>query len=216
MMIGAGKELPFKMIGLTGGIASGKSTVSGMLAEAGLTVIDADQLAREVVRPGTPGLAAIVEAFGAGILQADGSLDRAGLGAMVFSDQEARARLSGIVHPLIQANVAAQTRLAQERGENVVVYDAPLLVENGLHRAMDLVVVVSVPEDVQCARLCERDGLDPEDARRRLRAQLPLADKIAVADVVIDNSGKLDATRGQVRKLVTSLSSRLWPEETQP
>ncbi len=174
-------------VGLTGGIGSGKSTVSTLLADRGAVVIDYDKLAREVVEVGTPGLAAIVERFGAGVLLPDGSLDRPALGAIVFGDQDARLDLESITHPAIGKLAWARDEDASEG--SVVVHDHPLLVEAGLANFMDLVVVVDVPEDVQVERLVRLRGMAEDDARARIAAQASRENRRAAADVVIDNSG---------------------------
>jgi dephospho-CoA kinase len=190
-----------RVIGLTGGIASGKSTVARMLRDLGAHIVDADQLARQVVEPGTPALAEIVARFGPALLQPDGTLDRKQLGALVFADPGARRELERITHPRIaRAGQEAIARLAA-RGVDPVLYEAALIVENRLHTWMNGLIVVAVPPDVQLARLMARDHLDEDAARARLAAQLPLADKIAVADHVIDNGGTLEETRAQVRDL---------------
>lgn len=188
-----------RVIGLTGGIASGKSTVADMLRALGAHIIDADQLARRVVEPGTPALAELVARFGADILQPDGTLDRKRLGDIVFADPEARQALNRITHPRIAA--ASQEAIARlaAAGVDPIVYEAALIVENQLYTWMQGLIVVSVPPEVQLARLMARDGLTEDAARARLAAQLPLADKVAVADHVIDNSGSLDDTRARVR-----------------
>lgn len=195
-------------VGLTGGIACGKSTVAGMFGELGVPVVDADQLARDVVAPGTDGLMAVVEAFGPEFLLADGSLDRDKLGALVFADDEARRRLNGILHPRIQQ--ASMAALASLQGHNspYLLYDAALLVENGLHRMFPALVVVRADRATQLARLRERDGLSPQQAEARIEAQLPVDAKVAVADYVIDNDASLEATRAQVEEVHRKLLER--------
>ncbi|MBI2893187.1 MAG: dephospho-CoA kinase [Deltaproteobacteria bacterium] len=193
-----------RVIGLTGGIASGKSTVSGMLRQMGVPVVDADLLARQAVAPGTPAEREIREVFGAGVFRPDGSLDRQGLGDLVFADPAARARLNAIVHPFILARSQEELRALSEAGHGIAVYDAALILENGLGGAMDGLIVVSVPQEVQLARLRARDGIDEATAMARIRAQLPLAQKAARADWLIDNSKSLDETRRHV-ELVWSL-----------
>lgn len=187
-----------RVIGLTGGIASGKSTVAAMFAALGAPVIDADQVARDVVEPGQPALAEIVAAFGAEMVDAGGRLDRKRLGAVVFGDPERRRALNAIVHPRIGAETTRRIAEARARGVEELIYEAALLVENGIHRGLDGLVVVAVPTEVQLARLMARDGLDERDARRRLDAQAPLAEKVAAADWVIDNAGTREGTRAQV------------------
>ncbi|MEM1418471.1 MAG: dephospho-CoA kinase [Myxococcota bacterium] len=197
------------IVGLTGGIASGKSTVAARLRERGIPVVDADALAREVVAPGTPGLAAVVEAFGEDVLAEDGSLDRKALGARVFADVAARKRLEAITHPRIAA--AAQARLQELQGSDApyLAYEAALLVENGLHRAFQELVVVAAEEATQLARVMARDGLVEDAARARLAAQLPLAEKIAVATEVLHNDGTREALLDAVDALDGRLRARL-------
>lgn len=176
-------------VGLTGGIASGKSTVSTMLAARGAVIVDADRIAREVVEPGRPALDEIVEAFGGEMLQADGTLDREALGAVVFADADANAKLRAITYPRIGATIAE--RIEAERGsDHVVVLDAALLVESGWQGLATLVVVAADP-DVQLARMTNDRGLSRDEAEMRLRSQAPLADKLAKADIVIWNNGTL-------------------------
>jgi dephospho-CoA kinase len=181
-------------VGLTGGIGSGKSEVSRRLAALGAVVIDADRAAREVVEPGCAGLDQIARSFGPGVLQANGSLDRAKLATIVFADQEARGRLNAIVHPLVHAWMRAAEEAAVAAGGDglVVVHDVPLLAEGGSQRSgeFDLIVVVDAPPDVQVERLGRR-GLPAEQAQARMAAQASRDQRIAIADVVIDNSGTL-------------------------
>jgi dephospho-CoA kinase len=192
-------------IGLTGGIGSGKSTVARLLAERGAAVIDADVLAREVVAPGTPGLAAVVEAFGAGVLTPDGALDRPALAAVVFGDSDARARLDGIVHPLGRARAAES--MAALPQDAVVVQDIPLLVETGQAGSFDLVLVVEADREVRVARLVAR-GLAEADARARIAAQATDEQRRAVADVVLANSGAPEELAAQV--------DRFWADRVEP
>jgi dephospho-CoA kinase len=182
-------------IGLTGGIGSGKSTVARLLAERGAQVVDADVLAREVVAPGTAGLAAVVAAFGEDVLTADGALDRPALAARVFGDPEARARLDGIVHPLVRARAAEA--IAVLPSDAVVVQDIPLLVETGQAGGFDLVLVVEADVATRVARLVAR-GLTEDDARARIAAQATDEQRRAVADVVLDNSGTPEQLAEQV------------------
>ena len=184
-------------IGLTGGIGSGKSTVAARLAELGAVVIDSDQLAREVVAVGSPGLARVVERFGSGVLAPDGSLDRPGLGRLVFGDPAALADLNAIVHPLVRARSEALTAEAAGAGAAVVVHDVPLLVENKLAAGYDRVVVVEAPLPLRLQRLAGR-GLDPDTARARIAAQASDEERRAVADIVLDNSGSVEELRAQV------------------
>ncbi len=188
-------------VGLTGGIGSGKSAVSALLAERGATVIDADLIAREVVEPGTPGLAEIRAQFGTAVLQPDGALDREALGAVVFADPAQRARLNAIVHPLVGEETARQLQRAEAAGAAVVVFDVPLLVENGLQDLYDVVVVVAADRQTQLSRLREHRGLSAADAQARIDAQAPLADKLAVADHVVHNDGSRAELAAQVEAL---------------
>ena len=192
-------------VGLTGGIGSGKSTVSRQLADRGAVVIDYDLLAREAVEPGTPGLAAIVERFGPEVLAADGALDRPALGAVVFADESARRDLEAITHPAIR-DLAAQ-RVADAPADAVVVHDHPLLVEMGMAALCDVVVVVDVPAEVQVERLVRDRGMSESDARARLAAQSSREDRLAAADVVLDNTGSLEDLRAAVDVLWTRLTS---------
>jgi dephospho-CoA kinase len=192
-----------RRIGLTGGIGSGKSTVSAMLADLGAHVIDADAVAREVVAPGTEGLAALVEAFGPDILAPDGSLNRAALADKAFADESARQRLNAITHPRIAARTAGLMRNIPE--DAVLVHDLPLLVEVGLQDAYDMVLVVDAPDEVRVQRLLER-GLDEQDARARIAAQATREQRLAVADVVLDNSGSLGDLREQVERVWTTIT----------
>lgn len=186
-------------IGLTGGIATGKSTVSEMLVNKGAILLDADQIAREVVLPGSPVLDMVFERFGQAVRNADGSLDRQKLGDIVFADREARKELEGILHPAIREIMKERMSRAQlEHPEVPVVADVPLLFESGLQHLYDEVLLVYVPEAIQIRRLMARDGIDEEQARLRIQAQLPIEDKKAMADIVIDNSGTLESTRKQI------------------
>jgi dephospho-CoA kinase len=194
-----------RVFGLTGGIASGKSTVGRMLRDEGAPVVDADQLARAVVEPGQPALDDIVREFGRSVLQDDGALDRKRLGEIVFSDETKRKRLQQITHPRIAMAAQAQVEGYRAQGEPVVVYEAALLVENNLHRALDGLIVVRATVEQQVERCMKRDGVTEEQARARIAAQLPLVEKLKVATHVIDNTGTLDETRAQVRALWRAL-----------
>ncbi|AXQ57763.1 MULTISPECIES: dephospho-CoA kinase [Streptomyces] len=194
------------IVGLTGGIGAGKSEVSRLLVEHGAHLVDADRIAREVVEPGTPGLAAVVEAFGEAVLAADGSLDRPKLGEIVFADPERRAVLNGIVHPLVGARSAELQSQAPEDG--VVVHDVPLLTENGLAELYDLVIVVDVEPATQVERLVRSRGMSEEEARARMAAQAGREERLAVADIVIDNEVSLDALRGRVAEVWAELDAR--------
>lgn len=192
-------------IGLTGGIGSGKSTVAGLLAGHGALVVDADRLAREVVAPGSPGLAAVVAEFGDGVLTPDGSLDRPALAAIVFSDPAARARLDAVVHPLVRARAA--DALAAAPRDAVVVQDVPLLVETGQAASYDLVLVVRTDAEERVRRLVGR-GLTEEDARARIASQATDDERAAVADVVLTNDAGPDELAEQV--------DRFWAERVEP
>jgi len=191
-------------VGLTGGIGSGKSEVSRRLAARGAVVIDADLLAREVVARGTEGLAEVVEAFGNDVLTCDGDLDRPALGRLVFADPQARRRLEAIIHPRVRAR-AAEIEAAAPPGA-VVVHDIPLLVETGQADRFDLVLVVDVPPELQLERLQELRKMAPEEARARIASQASRADRLAAADLVVDNSGSLadlDERLAEIWHLVT-------------
>jgi dephospho-CoA kinase len=190
-------------VGLTGGVASGKSTVSQVLRDLGAVVVDADALAREVVEPGTPGLAAVVAEFGRGVLGPDGSLDRAALGQLVFADPVRRAALEAIVHPLVRAR-AAELEATAPPGA-VVVHDIPLLVETGQADAFDAVVVVDVAEEEQVERAVRERGWTADEARARIAAQATRAERLAAATHVVDNSG----TREDLRHRVTEVYEQL-------
>lgn len=192
-------------VGLTGGIGSGKSTVSALLRDHGAVIVDYDQIAREVVEPGTPGLAAIVERFGAEVLGADGSLDRPALGAIVFADESARRDLEAITHPAVRARAA---ELEGRAGPgDVVVHDIPLLAESGERGPYDVVVVVDVPREVQVDRLVRDRGMSLDEAQARIGAQASRDDRAAVADVIVDNSGSLEELTARVRDLWRELSA---------
>jgi dephospho-CoA kinase len=194
------------LIGLTGGIACGKSTVSGILKEMGWPVIDADQIARDVVRPGSPAYDEIIAEFG-NVLAADGTLDRERLGALVFENEERRLRLEAITHPYIFRAISEEVaRLRRERNPKAVIVDAALLFESGLADCMDKTVVVTADEEIQLRRLMERDRLDEGAARRRIASQMTSAEKIERANLVIDNSGSLEETRGAVQALFATPS----------
>ncbi|MFE5730969.1 dephospho-CoA kinase [Streptomyces sp. NPDC056528] len=193
-------------VGLTGGIGAGKSEVSRLLVSYGAVLIDADRIAREVVEPGTPGLAAVVEAFGEGVLTAEGVLDRPKLGSLVFTDADRLATLNAIVHPLVGAR-SAELESRAEAGD-VVVHDVPLLTENGLAPLYDLVVVVDASPETQLDRLVRLRGMAEPEARARMAAQATRAQRLAVADLVIDNDGPLDALEPQVRKVWDELARR--------
>ena len=233
-------------VGLTGGIGSGKSEVSRRLAALGAVILDADKAAREVVAPGTPGLAAVAETFGSGVLLPDGSLDRARLGGIVFADDEARGRLNAIVHPLVHewmraaeaaaiatagatagdgtgeaagddAGEAAGDDAGEAGGDDageaagdgtVIVHDVPLLAEGGRSGDFDLVIVVDAPPDVQTERLVRQRGMTADQVRARIAAQATREQRLAVADIVIDNSGPLADLDSRVKEVWTELRAR--------
>jgi dephospho-CoA kinase len=197
------------LFGLTGGIASGKSAVGARLRERGVPVIDADVLAREVVAKGTDGLADVVRAFGEGLLLADGSLDRKAVAMVVFADDEKRKRLNGILHPRITALTLARAEELRAAGEPLACYEAALLVENGVADAFRPLVVVSTPEDVQIARAAARDHTTSDEARARIRAQMPLAAKVKLADFVLENTGTLDELRAAADRTLDAICARL-------
>ena len=186
------------VVGLTGGIACGKTTVAEMFGDLGIPVVDADELAREVVAPGTTGLARIVEVFGEEVLLADGSLDRKRMGDIVFDDEQARSTLNAILHPLIGAAGVARIAGLQDDPAPYILYEAALLVETGSFDSFAGLIVVSASPQTQKARLIERDGFSEDEADARIGAQLPLAEKVAVADYVVVNDGDLEGTRSQV------------------
>lgn len=191
------------LFGLTGGIATGKSTVTAMIREAGLPVIDADALAREVVAPGTPGLTDIAAAFPGTVK--NGQLDRAKLGAIVFANPVARGKLNAITHPRIRALAKQRTDALAASGVTHAIYDAALLIENKLHEGLAGVILVTAPLDVQVARVVARDGLTEDAARARIASQLSTDEKRRFATWVIDNGGTLDATRVQVMNVISEL-----------
>ena len=196
-------------VGLTGGIGSGKSEVSRRLAALGAVVIDADVAAREVVAPGTPGLKQVVATFGEGVLSPDGALDRERVGAIVFADKERRAALNAIVHPLVGEWMIAADEAAVESGgpDVVVVHDVPLLAENGLAKLYDRVIVVDASPQVQLSRLVGARGMAEDQARSRIAAQATREQRLAIADIVIDNSTTLDALDRRVREVWRELLS---------
>ncbi|QFG25983.1 dephospho-CoA kinase [Actinomadura sp. WMMB 499] len=193
-------------VGLTGGIGSGKSEVSGRLGAHGAVVIDADRIAREVVEPGTPGLAAVVAEFGEDVLLPSGELDRPKVGSIVFHDADRLAALNAIVHPLVGERMRELMDAAPS--DAVVIYDVPLLVENGLKGMYDAVVVVDAPEEAQLDRLTSRRGMTEADARARMANQASRDERRAVADHLIDNSGDLEKLNAQVDALWEALAAR--------
>jgi dephospho-CoA kinase len=194
-----------KLIGLTGGAGSGKSTVAAMLRELGAEVLDADDAAHAAYEPGSPGFEEVVREFGSGFVR-DGRIDRARLGELVFNDKDARLRLNAIVHPLVREWMAARTAEAAEREVRVVVQEVPLLFENGLERLYSSVVLVYVPESVQLERLVEGRGLSEERAKAMIASQMPIEEKRRRAQHVIDNGGSRQATRAQVDLLWPALA----------
>src|SRR2546427_3053740 len=202
----------FLLVGLTGGIATGKSTVSALLRQLGCEIIDADLLAREVVEPGQPAWTTIVAEFGQDVLPGDGTLDRKKLGAIVFADPERRRRLEAITHPAIRERFQARLDELAEKGfTGIVIFDAAVMIESGNYKNMDRLVVVVADEATQMARLRGRDGTDDAESRRKIASQMPLAEKAKLADYVIDNSGTREATAEQVRRVVATLMSEFRP-----
>ncbi|MBR8743462.1 dephospho-CoA kinase [Nocardiopsis sp. MG754419] len=195
-------------VGLTGGIGSGKSAVSAALASYGAVVIDADALAREVVEPGTPGLAEIVAEFGENVLTPDGRLDRPALGEVVFADESRLARLNAIVHPKVGERSGRLMEEALASGVEIVVYDVPLLVENGLESLYDVVVVVDAPDEARVERVARDRGMPREQVRARIAAQADRETRLAAADVVVDNSGTRDDLAERVAGLWAELGER--------
>ncbi len=202
------------VVGLTGGIACGKTTVAEMFGDLDIPVIDADELAREVVEPGTEGLQRVVEEFGKGVLDAEGRLDRKKVGDLVFNDERARETLNSILHPLISAAGAERLQSYQEHPAPYVIYEAALLVETGSYKAFSALIVVGADESLQRLRLIARDGYTVAEANARIGSQLPLARKMAVADYVVTNNGDLDATRRQVGEIHAKLMARFGSKES--
>jgi dephospho-CoA kinase len=198
-----------RLVGLTGGIASGKTTFAGALRAHGVPVVDADALSRAAVAPGTPALAEIVRVFGTGVLAPDGALDRKRVAAIVFADPAARRRLEAVIHPAVRAAMAAETARLAAEGHALAFYDTPLLYEVGLEALLDSVVVVWAPLHVQRERLVLRDGLTPDEADARLAAQLPLDEKAARADFVVDNGGPPEALAPKAERLLADLRAGL-------
>jgi len=204
-------------VGLTGGIGSGKSEVSRRLAAHGAVIIDADLAAREVVAPGTPGLARVAETFGPGVIGPDGALDRERLGEIVFRDPALRATLNSIIHPLVREWMRAAERAALRQGRDdlIVVHDVPLLAESGQADGYDLVIVVDVPPQVQLERLVALRGMAPDQARARMAAQASREQRLAVASIVIDNSGSLEDLDRRVAEVWADLQRRNRPPRDQ-
>jgi dephospho-CoA kinase len=201
-------------VGLTGGIGSGKSTVSERLAALGAVILDADQAARAVVEPGTPGLAQIAAAFGPAVLAPDGSLDRAKLAAIVFADQAALAKLNAITHPLIHAHIKAAEEAASEAGDDslILVHDVALLADWDRAKEFDLVIVVDVPTETQVERLTQQRGMPADQARARIAAQATREQRLAIADIVIDNSGTKSDLDRRIAEVWATLQARANPE----
>ncbi|MCA9521686.1 MAG: dephospho-CoA kinase [Myxococcales bacterium] len=204
-----------RVVGLTGNIACGKSTVARELERRGLAVIDADQLAREVVRPGSPALAEIARALGRDALTPSGELDRQRVAQIVFHDTDARRRLEAITHPRIAALGAARIDELDRAGVSIAFYEAALIVENNLHRALDALVVVAADERLQLERLLARNALTEDEARARISSQMPQARKREVADVVIENNGTLDDLRTHVDGMLAALEQRFASDRSQ-
>lgn len=196
-----------RTIGLTGGIGSGKSTVSARLRELGATVVDADLIAREIVEPGQPALTELGEAFN-GVIRSDGTLDRAELARQAFSSEAGTATLNAITHPRIQERTLQQFEEAREAGAPVLVYDMPLLIENGQTDMVDTVLVVDAPDDLRVQRLVEQRGLDEEDVRRRIAAQIDRQTRLDAADTVLDNSGDVASLLEQIDAFWAGLAAR--------
>ena len=190
------------IIGLTGSIASGKSTVSNMLKEYGFPIVDADVVARQVVEPGSETLKKIAEAFGEEVLTENGELDRKKLGSIIFNDEEKRQLLNSIMHPAIRKEMLRQRDEYLEKGEKTVIMDIPLLFESKLQHFVDKILVVSVSEDVQLERLMKRNQLTEEEAKARIQSQLPLSVKEQGADAVINNNGSIEETRKQLEQIL--------------
>ncbi|RFU65967.1 dephospho-CoA kinase [Peribacillus glennii] len=189
-----------QVIGITGGIASGKSSISAFLKESGCTVIDADIAAREVVEPGQEAYARIIETFGEEILQEDKTIDRAKLGNIIFTDKEKRLLLNSIVHPAVRKRMIARKDAAFDREEDAVFMDIPLLFESKLTSMVDKTLLIYVDERVQIERLMRRNGYTEAEALARITSQMPLSEKKALADAVIDNNGDLEHTKRQVKE----------------
>lgn len=198
-----------KIIGLTGGIGSGKSTVAQLLEQQGWVLVDADRIARDIVEPGQPALTELADAFGQDILLPNGSLDRGLLASRAFASREKTDLLNSITHPRIQEETQARFEAARQGGADFVVYDMPLLVDKGLHKDMDATIVVDVDVEERVRRLVEYRGLDEGDARRRIAAQIPDDVRRAAADLVIDNNGPREALDAQVAGVVEKLRVRL-------
>lgn len=197
------------IIGLTGSIATGKSTVSRMLREKGYPIIDADEISRQVVEPGSPVLTSITEAFGPDVLLSDGSLNREMLGSLIFNDRENREKLNGIMHPAVRKEMLRQKEEWLENGSNTVIMDIPLLFESKLQSYVDKILVVSATPEIQMERLMVRNGYSADEAEIRINAQLPISEKEKGADAVINNNGTLKETEKQLDELIVHWNARL-------
>ncbi|KAA8440406.1 dephospho-CoA kinase [Weissella paramesenteroides] len=193
-------------LGLTGGIATGKTTISNYLKTKGIPVLDADEYARKVVEPGTPGLTDIVNTFGKQVLQSDGSLNRKLLGQIIFNDMTARQTLNDITHPRIQQMMTDELQKLAKDKTPLVILDIPLLLENHNIAGADAIMVVTVPESIQLNRLMQRNNLTKEDAQGRIDAQMPLSEKEKLADFIVDNSGTIANTLTQVDKVIQKIT----------
>jgi dephospho-CoA kinase len=196
------EEVRFVIIGLTGSIASGKSTVSTMLKRKGFPIVDADEIARQVVELGSPVLQEISRVFGESLLQADGSLNRVKLGEIIFNDEEMRQKLNGIIHPAIRQEMLKQKDEWLAGGANTVIMDIPLLFESKLQSFVDTIIVVSVTPEIQKERLIARNVLSEEEADRRIQSQLPVKEKEKAADAVLFNNGTVEETQKQLDSLL--------------
>ncbi|WP_232725500.1 dephospho-CoA kinase [Bacillus sp. FJAT-44742] len=192
------------IIGLTGGIASGKSFVAGLMEEWGLPVVDADKIAREVAEPGEQAYEQIIEAFGSNIVNIDGTINRKSLGKLIFEDDKRREILNQIMHPAIRSKMIEEKEILQDKGHEHIVFDLPLLIENQLHFMVDKVLLVYVEDEIQLARLMERDQSSEEDALNRIRSQMPLIKKREFADKVIDNGGSREDTKKQLKNVLAN------------
>lgn len=197
------------MIGLTGGIGSGKSTVAEMLRSYSFPVVDADQIARDIMEPGSPVLDEVAAEFGTDLIGEDGTLDRAGLASRAFASEDATQKLNAITHPAIRKESARRFKEIEEAGEKAAVYDMPLLIELGMHKSMDLTVVVDVDAEERVRRLVAKRGLDAADARNRIERQIPDAERRAAADVILDNNGTREELEPQVDALVARITNIL-------
>ncbi|HLR74527.1 MAG TPA: dephospho-CoA kinase [Virgibacillus sp.] len=197
------------IIGLTGGIASGKSTVSSMFNDFNIPVIDADQIARDVVRPGEEAYEKIIAQFGSNIVRPDRTLDRKKLGSIVFADNKRRQQLNNIVHPAIRQKMLQQRDEYVRDGKSSVVLDIPLLFESKLMHYVDKIIVVYVDENIQLKRLIDRDKLTDQEAKQRINSQLPLKEKVEQADATIDNNGTIKQTAAQLKEILTSWSVKV-------